>query len=120
MGAVRCYGSLEDPEVQGALVEAQAKAKEWTVYLVPARGGKRTLAQNKLYRRLLAKLAQQLGRDVAYWHDFLVEKFLGYDDVVTEDGVVLHPLVSTADLSVPEFTDYLNACLSFAADHQVH
>lgn len=116
----KLYGSLEDPAVLAALASAQGKAKEWTVYLVPARGARRTREQNKLFRRILQKLAQQMGRDVAYWYDFLVERFLGYDDVETEDGVILHPLMSTADLSVPEFTDFLNACLSFAADHQVH
>ena len=120
MSAVRMYGSLEDAEVQAVFAEAQQQPREWTVYLVPVRGAKRTLAQNKLYRRVLSKLAQQLGQSVKYWNDFLVEKFLGFDEVETEDGDLRRVLCSTADLSVSEFTSFLNACLSFASDHQVH
>ncbi|MBK3779895.1 hypothetical protein G3A43_06480 [Paraburkholderia aspalathi] len=120
MTAVRMYGSLEDAEVQAELSLAQQAPREWTLYLVPARGAKRTDAQNKLYRRVLRKLAQQMGESVKYWNDFLVERFLGLDEVITEDGDVRRVLCSTSELSVAEFTSFLNACLSFAADHQVH
>lgn len=120
MSAVRMYGSLEDAEVQAELGKAQQAPREWTVYLVPVRGARRTDAQNRLYRNVLRKLAQQLGQSVKYWNDFLVERFLGFDEVLTEDGDLRRVLCSTADLSVSEFTNFLNACLSFSADHQVH
>ncbi|MEX3984184.1 recombination protein NinB [Paraburkholderia sp. EG287A] len=120
MSAVRMYGSLEDADVQAELSKAQQAPRDWTVYLVPVRGAKRTLAQNKLYRALLSKLAQQLGQSVKYWNDFLVEKFLGFDEVETEDGDLRRVLCSTSELGVAEFTSFLNACLSFASDHQVH
>lgn len=120
MTAVRAYGSLEDNQVQLELSKAQQSPREWTIYLIPARGERRSDAQNRLYRRLLRKMAQQLGRSVKYWNEFLVERFLGLDEVETEDGCVLKVLCSTSELSVAEFTEFLNACLSFAADHQVH
>lgn len=116
---VNNYGSLTDVSVQAALVKAQEKPQQWTVYLVPANGTKRTDAQNRLYRRLLQKFAQQQGRSVAYWNEYLVEKFLGHTEVSTEDGITLHTLVSTSDLSVEEFSGFLNACLVMASEMQV-
>jgi hypothetical protein len=114
------YGSLMDPEVRAVLERAQLQPDKWAVYLVQGNSNQRTLAQNKLYRTVLRKLAQQQGRSVQYWNDFLVERFLGFDEVVTEDGYTKQVLPSTSELSVAEFTSFLNACLSFASDNQVH
>lgn len=117
--AVRMHGSLRDPEVQAALNLAQHAPGEWGVYLVRTDGRKRTDAQNRLFRRLLQKLAQQQGHSVRYWYDFLVERFLGFEEVETEDGYLRQVLPSTTELSVAEFTSFLNACLAYAAEHQV-
>lgn len=117
---VQTYGSLAEPGVQSELARAQNNPGLWTVYLVRANGNKRTQAQNKLYRALLQKLAQQQGRSVQYWYDFLVERFLGYVEIDTEDGDVRRVLQPTSDLTVEEFSGFLNACLIFAADVQVH
>lgn len=117
---VSMFGCLAQPEVSAELAKAQQSPEKWTVYLVPMDGRQRTPAQNKLFRSLVRKLAQQMGRDVQYWQDFLVEKFLGFEEVATEDGYSRLVLASTADLTVAEFTSFLNACLSFASDNQVH
>jgi hypothetical protein len=114
------YGSLMDPEVRTALEKAQLQPDKWAVYLVQGNSAQRTQAQNRLYRTVLRKLAQQQGRSVQYWNDFLVERFLGFDEVVTEDGYLKKVLPSTTELSVAEFTSFLNACLTFASDNQVH
>lgn len=114
------FGSLADPSVQASLERAQGSPDGWTVYLVRANGAKRTPAQNRLFRMLLAKLAQQQGRSVRYWYDYLVERFLGFVDVETEDGDVRQVLQPTSALSVEEFSGFLNACLVFAAELQVH
>lgn len=113
------YGSLADQSVQAALTHAQEKPTHWTVYIVPMNGAQRTDAQNRLYRQTLQKFAQQQGRSVAFWHDYLVERFLGYVEVRTEDGVTLNRLVSTSDLNVAEFSSFLNACLALASEMQV-
>jgi hypothetical protein len=120
MTTVKMYGSLADAEVQAELAKSQQNPREWTLYIVPARGEKRTDAQNRLYRAVLRKLAQQMGESVKYWNDFFVERFLGFDEVLTEDGDLRRVPCSTSELGVAEFTGFLNACLSFAADHQVH
>lgn len=117
---VALYGSLSDPQIRAQMDKAQLKPEKWSVYLVQGNSEQRTPAQNRLYRSLLRKLAQQQGRNVQYWNDFLVERFLGFDEVVNEDGFTRSVLPSTSSLTVAEFTEFLNACLSFASDNQVH
>lgn len=112
-------GSLAQPEIQAALTDAQQTPDNWMVYLVRQNSHKRSEAQNRLYRRLLSKFAQQIGPSVQYWHEFLVDKYLGCIEVPTEDGYMRSVLVSTADLSVSEFTSFLDACLRFASESQV-
>lgn len=113
------HGSLADPAIRERVDRAMKSPGQWSVYLVQGNSGQRSLAQNKLYRALLRKFAQQQGRSVQFWDDFLVERFLGFDDVITEDGYLRKVLSATSALSVAEFSEFLNACLSFAAENQV-
>lgn len=117
---VALHGSLTAPEVLAAIDKAKVQPEKWAVYLVRGTSTKRTYEQNKLYRSTLRKLAQQMGRSVQYWNDYLVERYLGFDEIETEDGYVRRVLASTSELSVAEFTAFLNACLAFASDNQVH
>ncbi len=117
---VKLYGCLADRAVSNELAKAQQNPEQWTVYLVKMDGRQRTPAQNRLFHTVVRKLAQQLGRDVQYWQDYLIEKFLGFEEVTTEDGYTRRVLASTSSLTVVEFTEFLNACLTFAADNQVH
>ncbi len=117
---VTLYGSLADMKVREQLAQAQAQPEKWSIYLVQGNSNTRSPAQNRLFRSLLRKLAQQQGRSVQYWHDFLVERFLGFEDVVTEDGYNRKVLSSTTELTVAEFSEFLNACLTFASENQVH
>ncbi|KVP75550.1 hypothetical protein WJ96_07540 [Burkholderia ubonensis] len=117
---VALYGSLSDPQIRAQIDKAQLQPEKWAIYLVQGNSNQRSLAQNRLYRTVLRKLAQQQGRSVQYWNDFLVERFLGFDEVVTEDGYLRKVLPSTSELTVAEFTEFLNACLTFASENQVH
>ena len=114
------YGSLADAATRTELAKASEHPENWTIYLVNLKDRQRTIPQNKLYQVVLRKLAQQQGRSVQYWNDFLVERFLGFEDVQTEDGYTRKVLSSTASLTVTEFTEFLNACLTFSSDLQVH
>ncbi|WP_144267393.1 hypothetical protein [Comamonas thiooxydans] len=113
------YGSLHDSRVQEALAKAQKSPEKWMVYLVHANGQQYTSAQMGLYRRLLRKFAQQQGRDVEYWNAYFVKRFLGYEEVPTEEGYVRRVPVSVSSLDCDEFASYLNACLVVAAESQV-
>ncbi len=113
------FGTLERAEVQSALATAQAKPDQWEVYLVHIGPGQRTVAQNRFFRRLLQKFAQQSGQSVAYWHDYLVERFIGFEEVATEDGYTRKVLPSTAELSIAEFSSFLTACLALAAEFHI-
>lgn len=119
MSFVSAYGPLSDPSIQESLAKAQETPEVWTIYLVPGNGEKRTLAQNRLFHVLVSKLAQTLGGDVAYWNHRLVEMFLGYQDVLTEDGYTVKVLSSTSSLNVVEFSSFLNACLAWANEKGV-
>jgi len=116
---VALYGGLSDPSILAQIEKARQQPEKWAIYLVQGNSNERSPAQNRLFRSVLRKFAQQQGRSVQYWHDFLVERFLGYDDVVTEDGYVRKVLPSTSELSVAEMSEFLNACLTFAAEHQI-
>jgi len=112
-----CMGSLASPEIKKGLAEAQAQPEKWIVALIPCSGKRRTDAQNRLYHAFLGQLAQTQGRSVMSWHEFLVEKFLGYHDVVGEDGYTRKALRSTSGLTVAEFTGFLSACFAWADEH---
>lgn len=114
------FGALADKAAQDALQQAQKNPAAWQVYLVRTGAEKRTPAQNKFFRSLLRKFAQQNGNSVQYWHDYLIERFLGFDEVPTEDGYIRKVLPSTAELSVGEFSDFLSACLVLASEHHIH
>lgn len=101
------YGSLASKEIQAQLQEAQKNPSRWTVYLVPERGDQRTIEQNRLLMRAAQELAVATGNNVTDCRDMLVERFLGYEDHVTEDGDIIKTLVATASLTVPEFTAFI-------------
>lgn len=116
------YGTLSSPEIHHALNTIRKhpdRIERVMVYLVEEDLRQRTPAQNRLFRKLLRAFAQQLGGSVAMWHDRMVERFLGYDEVLTEDGYTRQVLCSTSELSVTEFTQFLNACLAVAAEHNI-
>lgn len=116
---IKLYGSLGDAETRIALANALQKPEDWAIYLVKTNSAKRTLAQNKLFQALKRELAQQLGGSVSYWHDYLVERFLGFDEVETEDGYIRRVRCATSELTRAEFSRFLTACLVFAADKNV-
>lgn len=116
---VAMFGGLSDPAIRAQIEKAQQQPERWAVYLVQGNSNERSPAQNRLFRTILRKFAQQQGRSVQYWHDFLVERFLGFDEVVTEDGYVRKVLPSTAELTVAEFSEFLNACITFSAENQI-
>ena len=113
------FGRLTEPSVKLMLASAQMQPEHWQIYLVKTTGVKRTPAQNSLFRVLLRKMAQQQGKSVKFWHDYLVEKFLGFDEIDTEDGYTRSVLCSTASLTVAEFAQFLTAVLVFASENHI-
>lgn len=109
----KSYGSLTDPAVQQLLKTAQEAPEQWTVYLVQENSEPRTAAQNRLYHTVVASLSQSLGGSVEYWREHFIERFLGYVDVMQEDGYVTQRLRSTSDLNVRQFSGFLNAILAW-------
>lgn len=116
--SIDAIGALSSSEIQAALGKAGKNPEKWTIYVVRSSGENRTVEQNRLFLRIKRQLAQKLGNDVSYWHRYLVERFLGFEDVEYE-GLTVSELTHTSKLSVGEFKDFLDACLAFCAECQV-
>lgn len=113
------FGPMTDPAIVRRLEQAKNAPGSFMVYLVEGNSEPRTPAQNRMFRAMLAGLAQTHGNSVQYWYDYLVERFLGFDEVVTEEGYIRKVLRATSTLTVAEFTSFLNACLVFVAETQM-
>lgn len=67
----------------------------------------RSVAQNRLYWMWVHVLSDYLGYDEQELHLLFRERFLGYEPVEIR-GETVHTLKSTTELTVRQFTDYLN------------
>jgi hypothetical protein len=67
----------------------------------------RSIAQNRLYWMWLHTVADYAGYDEQELHLLLRERFLGYEPVEIK-GKTVHTLKSTTELTIRQFTDYLN------------
>jgi len=100
--------------VRGNWSALAAKQTPMVVHLM-AYSSQRTISQNKLYWRLLQDIAEtawidgrQFSKDA--WHETFRHRFLPRAE--TPEGELP---VSTASLTVREFTDYINRVESYAA-----
>lgn len=114
------WGPLTHPDVRAAVDAALVQPDHFVVFVVQNGGPQRTLAQNKLFRSLCARMAQQQGSSVTAVRDYLVERFLGAEYIETEDGSCRKVLPSTASLSVGEFSTFLTACLTLGQEMHIH
>jgi hypothetical protein len=74
----------------------------------------RSDAQNRLYWKWLKIMGDDLGYTDKEMHDLMRDQFLGYTETVVMEKTIKQ-LVSTADLKVKPFADYLRQIEIFAA-----
>ncbi|WP_442577838.1 hypothetical protein ACSBOB_20035 [Mesorhizobium sp. ASY16-5R] len=67
----------------------------------------RTVEQNRLYWMWVHVVADYTGYDEQELHLLLRERFLGYEPIEIH-GKTVHTLKSTTELTVRQFTEYLN------------
>jgi hypothetical protein len=79
---------------------------EMTVEIKPYKRN-RSLAQNRLYWMWMHEMAGYTGYDEQELHLLFRERWLGYEPVEIK-GRTVHTLKSTTELTVQQFTDYLN------------
>jgi len=97
---------------------AMAQAGKPLGVLVAEHKSKRSNPQNRLLWAVLNEIAANAWVDgkqysAEAWHEHLAGKFLGYEDM---PGGGQTP-ISTASLSVDEFSVYLERVMQYAAEH---
>lgn len=85
---------------------------------------KRTSSQNRIYWALLNMIAEQLpvkgqGYTANTWHAYLVQRYLGCNDIILPNGKVVTMPVSTSTLTNEEFGEYFEKCMAWGAEHGV-
>ena len=85
---------------------------------------KRSTEANRLYWALLHAISEKLPVQTQtysadQWHLYLRSKFLGCDDMKLPNGKIVTIPKSTADLDVPEFSEYYDKVSHWAAEHNV-
>lgn len=89
--------------------------------IVTAEERQRNNQQNRFYwgavLRAIAEQAWIDGRqfDKDTWHEFLARKYGVSDELVLPDGEIITRRKSTTQMSVGEFSTYLNQCQAYAA-----
>jgi hypothetical protein len=79
--------------------------KSWEIVIRPFKSS-RSLAQNRLYWKWLAVLADDTGHDREELHEYMKRRFLGAE-MKTIMGAEIEVPRSTTKLKVREFSDYL-------------
>ena len=76
-------------------------------------------SQNRLYWQLLTEISEQLGHADEVWHEYFKRKFLGIKETILPDGQVHYAGLSSTDLTVGEFTDYITSIEAWATERGV-
>jgi hypothetical protein len=92
--------------------QSMAQNKRWLTVEIEEKGKKRSSDQNRRFYALLRLIAENAwveGRqyDVETWKMYLVKKHLGIDEVKLPDGTIVDRPISTVDLTVDEFNNFM-------------
>jgi hypothetical protein len=84
---------------------------------------KRSLEQNRYYWAILSDISEQVVPGKAYepsiWHEYLRALFLPERMVELPDGSVKMLEGSTAELSLDQFSEYVEKVIKWAIEHEV-
>lgn len=78
--------------------------------------GKRSLAQNRLYWKIIDLINTETGNDKDEIHTFFKKKYLPKEFTDYETGDIYISYNSTAKLKVNEFKEYLDNVIQFTAE----
>lgn len=98
--------SVEKRRAAAEFVARIASNPTMSVEVKPHRRS-RSVAQNRLYWMWLHVLSEHTGYDEQELHLYFREQFLGYEPIIIREERVF-TLKSTTELTVRQFTDYLN------------
>lgn len=99
---------------------AMAQAGKPVAVMVSEHKSKRSSPQNRLYWAVLREIAENVWVDGKQygdnaWHEQFKRQFIGIEELPGGASAG----ISTASLSVPEFTEYLERVMQFATEHGV-
>lgn len=85
---------------------------------------KRRDIQNRRYWAILHEVAEQLKineqqMSAETWHEWAKRRFIGVREIVLPDGEIIILGMTSVDLSVAEFSDYMQMVEAWAVDHGV-
>lgn len=103
-----------EAELQGILSEFVVG--DYMYVTIEAKKGKRSLAQNRLYWKIIDLINKDTGNDKLELHTFFKKKFLPIELVDFETGESYMSYKSSAKLKVGEFKEYLDNVIQFTAE----
>ncbi len=85
---------------------------------------KRRDVQNRRYWAIMHEIAEQLKINdqqmiAEVWHEWAKRRFIGVKEIVLPDGEVVVLGMTSTELTVPEFSDYMQMIEAWAVDHGV-
>lgn len=113
---------IHNLENLSAAFSAAKKLLDGGPLLVTVKGEKeqRRNSQNRLYWQVLTEISEQLGHGTdEVWHEYFKRKFLGVKEVILPDGQIHYAGLSSADLTVGDFTDYITSIEAWATERGV-
>jgi hypothetical protein len=92
-------------------------------HVVEVKPAKRSLEQNRLYWAILSDISEQVVPGKSYepsvWHEYLRALFLPERFMELPDGSVKMLDPSTAELSLTDFSEYVEKVIQWALQHDV-
>jgi hypothetical protein len=80
---------------------------------------KRRNLQNRRYWAIVHDISDQLGFDADTWHEYFKRRFIGVRELRMPDGEIINLGMSSTDLSVAEFGDYMLCVEAWAVEKGV-
>ena len=85
---------------------------------------KRRDVQNRRYWAIMHQVAEQLrvnneNMSVDTWHEWAKRRFIGVREIVLPDGEIAILGMTSTELSVQDFSDYMQMVEAWAVDHGV-
>jgi hypothetical protein len=85
---------------------------------------KRRDVQNRRYWAIMHEIAEQLlineqQMSADTWHEWAKRRFIGVKEIRLPDGEIIALGMTSTDLSVPQFSDYMQMLEAWAVDHGV-
>jgi len=80
---------------------------------------KRRNLQNRRYWAIVHDISDQLGFDADTWHEYFKRRFIGIRELRMPDGEIINLGMSSTDLSVAEFGDYMLCVEAWAVEKGV-